>query len=323
MDQALRPRHGVTVQGQMALWHLIGESDPLFEMGTGRRVDFLVQYGIPGITAATQLLAALTLMFMYSVPLALVFVAPAPLYALLIYLSRHRLQPIVNQLKEAQGQYQSHQIDAIKGIETVKALSAEGKLRELILQQFHGLSRQQFRANLTSMYYNGAVSAAGFISIILFLSVGAYQVIDGQLSIGAPSASNFLVALANGPIKDLLKMWDAYQAVAVQLNRLDDSFEQEPEQGSDHSRLVPVRSLEGAIRVRQLVFQYGGVESPKILDDITFDAPAGTLVAIVVRIPETVSAPFVLAPSRGTDPVRALRRGVMQQVDVVEGQNVA
>jgi ABC-type bacteriocin/lantibiotic exporter with double-glycine peptidase domain len=146
------------------------------------------------------------------------------------------------------------------------------------------------------MYYNGAVSAAGFISIILFLSVGAYQVIDGQLSIGAPSASNFLVALANGPIKDLLKMWDG---------------------------LVPVRSLEGAIRVRQLVFQYGGVESPKILDDITFDAPAGTLVAIVVRIPETVSAPFVLAPSRGTDPVRALRRGVMQQVDVVEGQNVA
>ena len=145
-------------------------------LGMGPVRDFLVQYGVTGITATAQLLAALALMFVYSVPLALVFVALAPLYALLIYLSRHSLQPIVNALKEAQGHYQSHQIDAIKGIETVKALSAEGKLRELMLQQFHGLSRQQFRANLTSMYYDGAVSAAGFISIILFLSVGAYQV---------------------------------------------------------------------------------------------------------------------------------------------------
>src|SRR5207249_11878405 len=116
-------------------------------LGMGPVVDFLVLDDVSGITAAAQLLAALVLMFVYSVPLSLVFVALAPLYALLIYLSRHSLQPIVNALKEAQGHYQSHQIDAIKGIETVKALSAEGKLRELMLQQFHGLSRQQLRAN--------------------------------------------------------------------------------------------------------------------------------------------------------------------------------
>jgi len=45
--------------------------------------------------------------------------------------------------------------------------------------------------------------------------------------------------------------------------------------------------------------------------------------SIVVEIPETISATFVLAPRRGADPVRALRGGVVQRVAVVEGQAVA
>lgn len=252
-------------------------------LGMAQVRDFLTQYGVTGITASTQLIAALVLMFAYSTTLALVFISLAPLYALLIVASRRRLKPTLNELKEAQGKYQSQQIEAIKGMETVKALSAEGRLRELMLNQFHGLARQQFKANLTSMYYDGAVSAAGTLSIILFLSFGAYEVLGGRLTIGGLAAFNFLVALANGPIKDLLKMWDAYQTVSVQINRLDDILSQEPEQGSDHSRLVPVRSLEGSISLRNVGFQYGGVESPKILDGVTFDVPAGKLIAVVGR----------------------------------------
>lgn len=44
--------------------------------------------------------------------------------------------------------------------------------------------------------------------------------------------------------------------------------------------------------------------------------------AVLIRVPETVSAPFTLAPRLGADPVRALRRGLIQQVDLVEGQSV-
>jgi multidrug efflux pump subunit AcrA (membrane-fusion protein) len=45
--------------------------------------------------------------------------------------------------------------------------------------------------------------------------------------------------------------------------------------------------------------------------------------AVVVQVPETISAKFVLAPRQGADPVRAMRRGVVRQVSVVEGQKVA
>ncbi len=252
-------------------------------LGMGQVREFLLQYGVTGITASTQLTAALVLMFIYSTKLALVFISLAPVYALLIFISQWRLRPIFNELGNAQGKYQSHQIEAIKGIETVKSLSAEGRLRELMLNQFHSLARQQFKANLTRMNYDGAISALAFLSLILFLSAGAYEVLDGRLTIGGLAAFNFLTALANAPIKDLLKMWDAYQGVAVQINRLDDIFAEEPEQGEDHARLVPVRKLDGALSLRNVGFQFGSKDSPKILDDISFEVPAGKLVAIVGR----------------------------------------
>lgn len=44
--------------------------------------------------------------------------------------------------------------------------------------------------------------------------------------------------------------------------------------------------------------------------------------AILIKVPETVSAPFVLAPRLGADPVRAVRAGIIQQVELVEGQTV-
>lgn len=47
------------------------------------------------------------------------------------------------------------------------------------------------------------------------------------------------------------------------------------------------------------------------------------IASVVVKVPETISAQFVLAPRQGADPVRAMRRGVVQRVRVVEGQTVA
>jgi ATP-binding cassette subfamily B protein len=73
------------------------------------------------------------------------------------------------------------------------------------------------------------------------------------------------------------------QQTAVLLNRLNDILEQEPEQGHDRSRLVPVHSLEGHIELRGVSFKYGGPESQDILKNITLDLAPGRMVAFVGR----------------------------------------
>ncbi|MDQ6888367.1 MAG: peptidase domain-containing ABC transporter [Gemmatimonadota bacterium] len=244
---------------------------------------FIVQDGVASITDLALLATALTIMMVYSPWLTLVFLAVTPAYAILMFLNRHWLRPIYDKLEEAHGRYQSYQVDAIRGIETVKAMGAEGSFRELMLNEFNALTRQRFRADFTMMTYDSALNVITFMSVALFLWIGARQVMQGQLTIGGLVAFNSLVGLANRPILRLLSHWDVFQYVAILLNRLDDVFEAEPEQGADRSRLIPVRTLEGRISLRNLGFRYGGPESPPILDGITFDVPPNKMVAIVGR----------------------------------------
>jgi ATP-binding cassette subfamily B protein len=245
--------------------------------------EFAVQNGLRALTAAVEIAAAVVLMFVYSWKLALVFLITAPLYLALMRFSVRRLRPIFHSLEDAFGKYSSHQIDAIKGIETVKAMGAEPALREAMLNQFLGIARKQFNADFTMMCYEGALTSVTFLSLVLFLWAGALQVMDGQVTIGALVAFNSLVVMANASLQVVLGIWDQMQQATVLLNRLDDVFEQEPEQGADHSHLMPVRSLEGRISFRNLGLQYGGPESPKILEGINLDVPPGKLVAIVGR----------------------------------------
>jgi ATP-binding cassette subfamily B protein len=251
--------------------------------GTRQLREFLVQNGVRALTSAAQIAAAVVLMFIYSPLLTLVFLLTAPLYALLMWFSRRWLRPLFQDLEESFARYHSYQIDAIKGIETVKAMGAEGAFRELMLAEFLGIARKEFASDFTILCYQGAIQMVTFLSMILFLWFGAYQVMDGSLTIGALVAFNSLVALANGAIGILLPLWDSVQLAAVLINRLSDIFEHPPEQGADQTRLLPVRMLEGRIRLQNLGFQYGGPESPRILEGISLEVPPGKTVAIVGR----------------------------------------
>lgn len=46
------------------------------------------------------------------------------------------------------------------------------------------------------------------------------------------------------------------------------------------------------------------------------------IAAVVIRLPDTVTADFVLVPARGTDPIKATRQGIVNRVFVSEGQTV-
>ena len=135
--------------------------------------EFLLQGGVSALTAAAQLLAALVLMFVYSWELALVYVALAPAYALLLRFSATRLRPTFDSLEEAFGRYESQQIDAIRGIETVKALAAEEGFRRLMLGRFTSIADRVFRAEFLVMSYDGLIQLVTYFSLALFLSWAA------------------------------------------------------------------------------------------------------------------------------------------------------
>ena len=245
--------------------------------------EFAVQHGIGAVLAMVQLLGALSLMVIYSPSLMLAFLATTPLYLGLMYFSQKVLRPLFAGVEESQGKYSSHQIDAIKGIEAVKAAAAESVFRDMMLNEFLSVSRKLFRSSFIVMTYDSVMQTIGMVSTAVFLWVGANQVMNGNLSIGGFVAFSSLTKMAYGGILRTLGVWDNLQFATVLLNRLNDVFEQEPEQGRDRSRLTPVHSLEGRIELRNVSFKYGGPEAPNILSNVTLDIAPGKMIAFVGR----------------------------------------
>jgi ABC-type bacteriocin/lantibiotic exporter with double-glycine peptidase domain/CRP-like cAMP-binding protein len=252
-------------------------------LGLAQVRAFVVERGLSTLTAAATLVASLALMATYSLRLFAVFLAFAPVYVLFARLSATRLRALYLELEEQQGKYHGRQIDAVKGIETVKALGAEAAFREGLVNDFFGIAERRFRADLLTMIYDGALRTTSLFAVAAFLFFGASEVLAGRLTIGEFVAFNALVGLANGPMLSLLRAFDDLQMIEVLLGRLQDVVAAEPEQGRDRSALRPVSSLSGAVRVEDLVVRFGGAGSPAVLDGVSLDVPAGTTVAIVGR----------------------------------------
>ncbi|HET7707612.1 MAG TPA: peptidase domain-containing ABC transporter [Thermoanaerobaculia bacterium] len=245
--------------------------------------QFAVNQGIGGVLSIIAGIGALVMMVIYSAKLTAIFLITAPFYAALMFFSVKLLRPLFADIEESWGRYSSHQIDAIKGIEAVKAASAEQTFRDAMLNEFLRVSNKMFRGSYVTMAYESLIQVVSMLTTALFLWVGARMVVSGEITIGVFVAFSSLTAMAFGSVMRTLGIWDDYQMASVMFGRLDDIFEEEPEQGHDRSKLTPVRTLEGTIELRGVGFRYGGPESPEILSDIDLDVAPGKMLAVVGR----------------------------------------
>ena len=141
--------------------------------------QLVVQQGVGALLAVVFLVGALVLMAMYSPLLTIAFLATTPFYAGLMIFSVKVLRPLYHGVEESQGKYSSHQIDAIKGIEAVKAASAEGSFRDAMLNEFLSVSQKLFKTTFIVMSWDRVLQTIGLLSTAIFLWVGAIQVIHG------------------------------------------------------------------------------------------------------------------------------------------------
>lgn len=244
---------------------------------------FIVQHGVGGVLALVQLTGAMVLMGIYSPPLLGVFAATLPLYAGLLVYSRRVLRPAYADLEDCHAKYTSRQIDAIKGMEAVKVASSEASLREAMLNDFLGVAHKAFRSTFLGLSHEAALTLISLVSTLLFLWVASGMVLAGELTVGGFVAFMSLLALSNASVLRALGLWDQFQLISVLLQRLDDIFDQSPEQGHDRAALRPVPSLEGRIELRDLGLRYGGPEAPAILQGINLSIAPGKTVALVGR----------------------------------------
>ena len=110
----------------------------------------------------------------------------------------------------------------------------------------------------------------------LALAAGALLVIDGQLSPGTMIAVNLLMNRALAPIDQAVAAWPQVLGVRSAWRRLAQLLAEHPE--ADPGQVLPRPA--GAVRLGEVEARARGRDTP-VLQGISLEVPAGTLVAVV------------------------------------------
>lgn len=223
----------------------------------------------------------LAVMWFYSATLTLIVLCSLPLYALLSIIITPIIRTRLHEKFNRGAENQSFLVEAISGIQTVKALAVEPPLQRRWDEQLAGYVRASFRAT-SLMTVAGQIAA--FIqksTTIAILWAGAYLVIGGDLSIGQLIAFNMLSAQVTGPLLRIVNLWQEFQQVGISVQRLGDVLNTKPEPSYNPNRTT-LPHVEGQIMFDQVGFRYRP-DGPEILKIISFAIEPGQIIGMVGR----------------------------------------
>ena len=222
----------------------------------------------------------LIVLFAISPTIAALSLGLGALQVCIFLFTRKRFRDLGSMALEVRSRSHSDLTEMVAGIETLKALGAEGRWVERWSHRFvDELNVALAQGRL--MAWTGALrSALSLGSPLLILIAGGFLVIQGDLRLGTMLALNALAVGFLGPLGNLVSTGLDMQEVRGHLDRLEDVRKMPPEQ--DERQVSPVDSVTGRVTLERVGFRYGE-HQPPVLQDISQEIEPGQKVAIVGR----------------------------------------
>jgi subfamily B ATP-binding cassette protein HlyB/CyaB len=221
----------------------------------------------------------IAVMFIYSVPLAMVVTGSLPLYAILSFATTPAFRRRLDDKFRRGAENQAFLVESVTGVETIKAMAVEPQMQEKWEEQLAGYVRASFS---TSQVGNWATQIANLINKIVgatTLFIGAGLVIANKLTVGELVAFNMLASQVGGPVLRLVQVWQDFHQVRLSVERLGDILNS-PVENSSASNQVSKLNIDGAIQFDRVTFRYG-LNAQPVLRDVSLMIPAGQIIGIV------------------------------------------
>jgi ATP-binding cassette subfamily C protein LapB len=169
--------------------------------------------------------------------------------------------------------------ELIQGRTTIKALALERSMRPL-WEDTHAenIAQSMYRGNRTDFYTNCSQSLTQSTTIFL-TTVGAYQIVNQNLTMGALIATNMLSGRLLGPLNQLVGQWRAYNGFKQSVDRLGEVFSTISDRAESE---VQLDKPKGELTVENLTFAYNEGAKP-VVDDVSIKIRAGGVHALVGR----------------------------------------
>ncbi len=237
-------------------------------------------------TALTVLLDAIFsfiyigVMLLYSVPLTIAALGVVPLFIALTVAVSPIIRRQLREGAEANARVQSHLVETLSGMETVKGQGMELPSEWRWEQLYGGQIEAGFRNTITSTAAGSANQFLGQVSGLIIIWYGAILVLDGKLTLGQLIAFRILSGYVTSPLLRLASLWQNFQETALSLERLSDVVDHPEEIEITGENLPPIPPIKGYINYDSVSFRFSN-SGPMQLLNVNLSIDKGSFIGIV------------------------------------------
>ena len=242
--------------------------------------QFLTGTALTVVLDAVFSVIYIVVMFIYSWILALVALATLPFFALLTIVFSPIVRRQLRTKAERNAEAQSHLVEVLSGIQTVKAQNIELRSRWKWQERYARYVSAGFTTVKTS---TAASSSSGFLnklSGLLVLWAGAHLVLQGELTLGQLIAFRIIAGYVTTPLLRLTQLWQNFQETALSLERLSDIVDSPQEATEEDRGNIPMPPIKGSVKYENVSFRFK-TSGPLQLDNVSLEFPSGVFVGIV------------------------------------------
>ena len=216
----------------------------------------------------------------YNATIFIVFLIGASLYVLWVLLFMKRRRKLDYMRFQQASANQSNIVQLIGGMQEIKLNNCEKQKR----WEWEAIQARLFKVGVKSLTL-GQVQEIGCTFIdqtknILMSFIAAKSVIDGGMTLGMMMALQYIMGQINAPISQFISFVQSAQDASISLDRLGEIHEMKDEEPAEEERIKDIPS-DADIVFRDVVFQYDGPHSPRVLDEVSLTIPSGKVTAIV------------------------------------------
>jgi ATP-binding cassette, subfamily B, bacterial HlyB/CyaB len=174
---------------------------------------------------------------------------------------------------------QAFLVEAVTGIETLKAMAVEPQMQRRWEEQLAEYVRASFRVANLGNVGSQSVQLISKLVTAAILYFGARLVIEGGLSVGELVAFNMLASRVTQPVLRLAQIWQDFHQARLSVARLGDILNTHPEP-AHHPTRAALPPIKGELVFERVVFRYRA-DGPVALHDVDLRVPAGQIVGVV------------------------------------------
>ncbi|MCL6259456.1 ABC transporter ATP-binding protein/permease [Aquiflexum sp. TKW24L] len=226
------------------------------------------------------LTAAISLgLLIYISPMMTLYVlVPVIIFGFISLKAFSKIRPIFRERGKINAEVTGRLTETLGGIRVIKGFNAEAQE----IKSFEAGVERLFlnvKASLTATSF--VTSAATFLLGIAsagIMGMGGYMIMDGQMTFGDFLAFTLYLGFMIAPIVQMSNIGSQFTEAFAGLDRTEEIMNR-PLESAGGYRMISIPHIKGDIKFQNVTFAYE--EGKEVLKGISFDAPAGSVTALV------------------------------------------